>query len=211
MSIFGVWLGPNEPPELERRCIATWQGGGLYTDEELIRLGVVDDQFYYHDALAAKHWAGASDVARLTLLHRVGGIYLDTDVEVVRPPALHQMYQLALQTNTLFIGTETEGGDVCGAVIVSPPRHAFLTEMLELYKRTRFADTFQGTVNGTTLLTGMSHAFGGAKNHAVTCLPPSVFYPWHWRERDISDEEKARRKAPPQVLTAHHWSGSWVK
>ena len=40
---------------------------------------------YFQEALAAKKWAFASDYARLKVLIEHGGVYMDTDVEVLRP------------------------------------------------------------------------------------------------------------------------------
>lgn len=81
-----VWLGGEPlPPEVED-CIQSWRA---YMPEYKIRrwdeasLGEIDYDFV-REAIAERKWAFASDVIRLHALYHYGGIYLDTDVRVVK-------------------------------------------------------------------------------------------------------------------------------
>jgi len=160
---------------------------------------------YFNDAYRAEHWAGASDVARLALLYELGGVYVDTDVEVVRQ---HFLDELAAGPD-LCMGFEDDTF-ICGAVLVAPkPGHPFLKRALDTYRSTKFTDTFGDTVfNGTTILTQLVRSH---QDTGLCVLPKHVFYPWTPQERGISDEEKAERMKQPGVVCAHHWSASWVK
>lgn len=60
---------------------------------------------YVHEAYQSKQWAFVADVARLYALIHYGGIYMDTDVEVLRP--LDE-----LMKNQAFLGYESTGGAV---------------------------------------------------------------------------------------------------
>lgn len=194
--IRGIWLGPNPLPELAQRCIATW--GDEYEIYGAARLSSVvpalRDMPYFRDAYAANHWAGASDVARLALLYELGGVYLDCDVEVIDLPRL-----LELQDGKCHLGLEDEK-NVCGAVIVAPPKHEFVGHMLDVYRNTKFSDTFNGRCNGTTLLTA---ATWERKIADVALHAPHDFYPWHWGS---SSRDKLWTVG---AITAHHWAHQW--
>ena len=81
------WFGGNPLPELAQKCIASWK---KYCPDYEIKewnesnfdLNCCD---YVREAYEAKKWAFVSDVARLYAMVHEGGIYMDTDVEVIAP------------------------------------------------------------------------------------------------------------------------------
>ena len=81
------WFGRGEIPERDRKCIESWKK--YCTDYEIIQWN--EDNYdvtqipYMQAAYEAKRWAFVSDFARIDLVNRYGGIYLDTDVELIRP------------------------------------------------------------------------------------------------------------------------------
>lgn len=76
------WFGGNPKPELIQKCIASWRK--YCPDYEIIEWNEsnfdVNCIQYTADAYADKKWAFVSDYARLEIIFRFGGIYLDTDV-----------------------------------------------------------------------------------------------------------------------------------
>ena len=102
------WFGRNPKPASVLRCIASWK---KYCPDYEIREWT-EDSFdvngnqYCREAYEAKKWAFATDYARLWIIYHEGGIYLDTDVELVRPldPLLeHECFigrQQGFQVNT---------------------------------------------------------------------------------------------------------------
>ena len=80
------WFGRGEKPELAKRCIASWR---KFCPEFEIREWNEDNCDYLAvpfmaEAYAAKKYAFVTDVMRLLVLEQYGGVYFDTDVEVVR-------------------------------------------------------------------------------------------------------------------------------
>lgn len=81
------WFGRNPLPKLALKCIASWRR--FFPDYEIKEWN--EDNFdvniipYTRDAYAAKKYAFVSDYARFWILYHFGGIYFDTDVEVIRP------------------------------------------------------------------------------------------------------------------------------
>lgn len=82
---------------------------------------------YATNAYRRKQWAYCSDYVRLLALHEQGGVYLDTDVELLRPfdlladGVLHLGYM-----HNCALGT---------AVIISPPRHPLIGRLLAFYEQ----------------------------------------------------------------------------
>ncbi len=81
------WFGSNPLPELAQKCIASWKK--YCPDYKIIEWN--ENNFdinccdYVREAYEAKKWAFVSDVARLHAIVKYGGIYMDTDVEVIKP------------------------------------------------------------------------------------------------------------------------------
>lgn len=86
-TIHYCWFGRNPLPSSARKCIASWKK--YLPDYEIKEWN--EDNFdvncipYTRDAYAAKKYAFVSDYARFWILYHYGGVYFDTDVEVIRP------------------------------------------------------------------------------------------------------------------------------
>lgn len=195
--IHGVWLGGKPLPVLAEECISTWpEPYEIYSRAMLTSVVPwVMDIRYFVDAYDANHFAGASDVARLALLYELGGIYLDVDVEVTQPSKLLSL----VDGRNTYIGREDDI-NVCGAVIASPPKSKFIKNMLDTYKNTKFKETFNGHVNGTTLLT--KQVALGLSEQDLVVLKPEMLYPIHWSGKTVEDPYK-------KAITKHHWMHSW--
>ena len=85
-TIHYIWFGGKPLPEMAERCITSWRK--YCPDYEIVRWDETNfhsgGNRYFEEALAAKKWAFASDYARLKVLVEHGGIYMDTDVELLR-------------------------------------------------------------------------------------------------------------------------------
>ncbi len=86
-TIHYCWFGCGELPELARKCIASWRK--YLPDYEIKEWN--EDNFdvniipYTAEAYRAGKYAFVSDYARFWVLYHYGGLYFDTDVEVIRP------------------------------------------------------------------------------------------------------------------------------
>ncbi|MBQ6018800.1 MAG: glycosyl transferase [Clostridia bacterium] len=80
------WVGGNPLPESAKKCIKSWKK--YCPDYEIIEWNESNYDFtsvpYMKEAYEAKKWGFVPDYARLDIIYRYGGIYLDTDVEIVR-------------------------------------------------------------------------------------------------------------------------------
>lgn len=81
------WFGKNPKPELVQRCISSWRK--YCPDYEIIEWNEknfdISKNQYAKEAYDAKKWAFVTDYTRLWIVYTQGGIYLDTDVELIKP------------------------------------------------------------------------------------------------------------------------------
>ncbi len=81
------WFGGKPLPELAQKCIASWRR--FCPDYEIKRWDEtnydVRKNAFMAKACQQKKWGFVPDYARLDIIHNYGGIYLDTDVEMIKP------------------------------------------------------------------------------------------------------------------------------
>lgn len=82
------WFGRNPKRKLERKCIESWKK--FCPDYQIIEWN--EDNYdlesapmFVRQAIEAKKWAFATDYIRLKVIFEYGGVYMDTDVELVKP------------------------------------------------------------------------------------------------------------------------------
>lgn len=85
-KIHYCWFGGNPLPDDVKKYIATWKE--YCPDYEIIEWNEqnfdISCNDYVREAYEAKKWAFVADYARLKVLYDFGGIYMDTDVELVK-------------------------------------------------------------------------------------------------------------------------------
>lgn len=87
-TIHYCWFGTKPLPESARKCIDSWKR--YCPGYEIRRWGEDDFDFdalneYCRQAYEEKAWGFVPDYLRLWIVYTCGGIYLDTDVQVVKP------------------------------------------------------------------------------------------------------------------------------
>ena len=83
--IHSFWFSGEEKPELYKKCIDSWHK--YCPDFEIIEWNTdnydISQNVYMQEAFERRKWAFVSDYARLDVIYRMGGVYLDMDVELV--------------------------------------------------------------------------------------------------------------------------------
>ena len=135
------WFGRGEKPELAKKCIASWKK--FCPDFEICEWNEDNCDYlamsFMAEAYAAKKYAFVSDVMRLIVLEQYGGVYFDTDVEVVRSIS-------PLLNDEGFIGFENDQFVNSGQAMAAVPHQPVVQAMIEEYKKLHFANA-DGTVN----------------------------------------------------------------
>ena len=138
-KIHYFWVGGNPKPESVLLCIESWRK--YCPDYEIIEWNESNYDFsaneYMSQAYKAKKWAFVTDFARLDVIYRLGGIYLDTDVELIRSLD-------ALLSRKMFLGfektTETEHYVATGLGFGAEPGMILLKEMMADYEDRNILD-----------------------------------------------------------------------
>lgn len=205
-KIHYCWFGGKEKPQEVLRFIETWRKH--CPDYEIKEWNEknfdVHLNRYTEQAYNAGKWAFVSDVARLWALVHEGGIYMDTDVEVVRP--LDELLQ-----EKAFIGFE--GTQWIGTnIIAAEAGNSFLKEFLDDYNNRAFAES-NGNFNQTTNVEEITKRFvarysivkDGKKQQAgeFTIFPTDYFSPYDYID--------GRTHSTPNTYSIHRFSQSWIK
>ncbi len=143
-KIHYMWLGGNPIPEPLKRCIDSWRY--YCPDYEIIEWNEnnydIEKNRYMKEAYDAHAYGFVPDYARLDILYQHGGIYLDTDVELVRnlDPLLHQDCFCCLEK-----WQDISFGGCSGAI----PNHPTIKRFMDARQELRFIKA-DGTQNRNT-------------------------------------------------------------
>ena len=177
------WFGGNPLPELAQKCIASWK---KYCPDYEIKewnesnfdLNCCD---YVREAYEAKKWAFVSDYARFWILYHEGGIYFDTDVEIIKP--LDEILEQGA-----FLGCEKNEG-VTSGMAANPGLGIASDSGLNIYKEMILK------------LHGWNPDAGIQKIEGITVYPPEYFCPM--------SNETGKLTVTSNTYTIHHYSASW--
>ena len=204
------WFGGSPLGEKELACIESWKkylpGYEIKRwDEANWDVRCCD---YVSEAYDAKKWAFVSDYARLDILYREGGLYFDTDVELIRPID-------DILGRGPFMGFETDFGTASGTVapglgLAANPGLGLYEAILASYEGGHFVKT-DGTLDTMTIVTrttkvllehGMKLEPGIQEVKGVTIYPAEFFNPKDMLTGDVHITENTR--------SIHHFSMSWL-
>lgn len=127
-TIHYCWFGGKPLPSTARKCIKSWEK--ICPGFEIRRWDETNFDVTQHPFMASAYevgaWAFVSDWARLKILYENGGIYLDTDVKLLKP--LDELLE-----NQCYIGVQ-QAGHLCttglgfGCTKASPVVHEMLAK-----------------------------------------------------------------------------------
>ena len=196
-------------PKIAEKCIASWK---KYLPEYEIRrwdesnfdLNMIP---YTKEAYAAGKYAFVSDYARFWILYHYGGVYFDTDVEVIRP------VDDILERGD-FLGVESDrNGEITvnpGLGFAASKGSEAIWELLNLYRTFHFlnADGTHCLKNIVEITTEYLSARGLENTGEIqqccgfTIYPNDSFCPIDYDTRELKITENTR--------TIHHYAESWV-
>lgn len=204
-KIHYCWFSKKPIPEYLQKCIDSWYK--FCPDYKIIRWDEsnydVNKNQYMKQAYESEKYGFVPDVARLDILYQYGGIYLDTDVELIKSlDAL--LYQKA------FVGVEKWGninvGGCCGAV----SHHPVIKKLLDFRKNEDFILP-DGTLNLTTcgfyetkplLELGMKPDNTIQYLDDITIYSSDFFHPYDYMSGETVITEN--------TYSLHHFNGGWL-
>lgn len=201
------WFGKGELPELAQKCIESWK---KYLPEyEIVEWneGNFDVGMYQFssEAYQEKKYAFVADVCRLYALKNMGGIYLDTDVEFLRP-----LDETMLNDNA-FTGFE-DNLLLSSAIMGSEKNGNWINDLLPYYNHRSFylKDGSYDVNPNTEIITafmsaqknvGINNTFQKIDGYC-TIYPSEYFCPKSWKTLKI--------KQTQNTYCIHHFAGSWL-
>ena len=203
-KIHYCWFGRGEKPALAKKCIASWRK--YCPDYEIIEWN--EDNFdmsrypYAQYCLDNRKWAFLSDFVRLVVGCEQGGIYFDTDVELIKKPDELLLYEA-------FYGFENDMNVATGLGFGSEANHptvcAMKQQYLELPQKAdgSFDMVICPALNTQALLpcglqlNGQRQNVGGAE-----ILPVEYLNPY--------DDPTGRLNKRRNTISIHWYSKSWM-
>lgn len=198
------WFGGNPLPDLAQKCIASWKK--YLSDYEIKEWNEsnfdINSNVYVKEAYEARKFAFVTDYVRLYAMYHEGGIYMDTDVEVIKPLDGLLKYEAVS-------GFESPTQIPTGLMACRKGYH-FFKELLDDYSDIHFIrpdGSFDLTTN-VTRITEHCLKYGLKQNNILqtingfTLLPKDYLCPKSYQDGKIYLTENS--------YTIHHFAGSWV-
>ena len=200
-------------PPLAKKCIESWKI--YFPDYEIKEWNEsnfdVNITPYTAEAYKEKKYAFVSDYARFYILYKYGGLYFDTDVEVIS-----NMDDIVAAgpfmgcENEVILGADPESlGVAPGLGLGTYPGHVLYKEILEMYSRQHFINN--GALNLKTVVSytteilmrhGLESVDGIQQCCGIFIYPKEYFCPKDYRSNIMTITSNTR--------TIHHYTGTWM-
>lgn len=188
-----IWLGGKPMPDEFIRFRETWIEKHpdwemkLWTEENMIPL---QNQREYDNATKL---AQKADIARIEIIHKFGGIYIDCDFECLKniEPLLK-----GVEAFTVY----EEPGIINLAIIGCVPGHPVYKLLIDNLPKS-IRENKHLPINHQTGPHYHSRMLKSRKD--ITIFPPKLFYPY------LYTEMHRKNKDFPSAYAVHHWEGSW--
>ncbi len=198
------WFGRNPLPKSAKKCIASWKK--YFPDYEIKEWN--EDNFdvniipYTQEAYSLKKYAFVSDYARFYILYKYGGIYFDTDVEVIKP--MNDIIE-----HGAFMGIETTSANA-GLGIAAGLGMSIYREILDKYSCLSFLDSngkpFPGTV--VTHVTEILVKHGFKQRNELQQIANITIYPNDYF--NPLDDATGKIHLTSNTRSIHWYAKTWV-
>ena len=193
-----IWLGRNKKDRASQICINSWKKN--LTDYEIIEWNednlplndIASENLFFSYCMKYKLWAFMSDYLRLWILEREGGIYLDTDVQVIKKfdDLLHFPMFLGYEMDN-YIGT---------GIIASEKGNPIIKALLDFYSnRIWEVDYYNNPII-------FSNIIGDNPNYCDNCkiLPKEYLSPYN-----PNIDYKTNSVEQTETYTSHWFNANW--
>ena len=195
------WFGRGEKPRLAQKCIASWKK--YMPDYEIIEWNEdnldIEINPYTKMCYEQKKYAFLTDYYRLVIVSQYGGIYFDTDVEVVR------RFDDLLDCSAFF-GFETVEYVNTGEGFGAEPGHEIVLQMLSEYDQ--LLDGKHGIIGCPHLNTKALQKYGLVQNGQKQTLGSTVVYSAEFF--NPYDDHTGKLKKTENTYLIHWYGKSWM-
>ncbi len=205
-KIHYCWVGGSPLPESAKKCIKSWKK--YCPDYEIIEWNESNYDFtavpYMKEAYEEQKWGFVPDYARLDIIYRYGGIYLDTDVEIIRS------FDPLLSLDG-FAGYQDENWVALGLGFGAEAGNPVIKALLESYQDKHFIKpdgTHDRTPSPHLNTAALTERCGLTANgqyqelDGMTVFPPEYFCPKAFEDGIV--------RKTKNTYSIHHFDASWV-
>ena len=204
------WFGNNKLPPLAKKCISSWK---KYCPDFQIKewnednFDILSAPEYVKEAYKVKKWAFVTDYVRLWILYNEGGVYFDTDVELIKS------IDALLDYNAFFGFEDYRLNDkvfvATGLGVGSVKKNEIIGAMMNDYENIHFIidngeyDLTPCPQRNSRVLEEKGFVLSGALqvNNGVVLLPSDYLCPINWQTNVLNITEN--------TISIHHFAASW--
>ncbi len=171
------WFGDKQLPQTALKYIESWKKYcPNYEIKEWNESNYdLNSCAYVQEAVREKKWAFVSDYARFDILYKYGGIYFDTDVELIN--SIEDILKAGP-----FMGCEqTYKGSASvatGLGLAATPQNPIFKEIIDNYKKSHFS--IDNTVTVVARVTGILEKHGYKEGSDIQNVDGINIYPWDY-------------------------------
>lgn len=203
-KIHYCWFGRGEKPKLAKKCIASWKKH--CPDYEVVEWNEDNFDFQAHPyakfCYGQKKWAFLSDYVRLVVVEQYGGIYFDTDVELLRNLD-------SLLKHEAFYGFENNSHVNTGQGFGSEAHHSTIQAMMEQYQKLQPDEQGAYPIIGCPILnTQALLPLGLELNGQQQTVAGAAIYPAEYF--NPYESSTGRLNKTKNTVSVHWYSGSWM-
>lgn len=203
-TIHYCWFGGKELPPLAKKCIKSWKkyckGYQIIKWDER-NFDITSAPLYVRQAYEAKKWAFVSDYVRLWAMTNYGGIYMDTDVEIIKPLDV-------LLKHHAFSGFEDEI-HIQTAIMASERDFPLFNILLSYYDNTSFIKNGEiDTTNNVAIITNLCKKKGLLQNNTFQIIDGFALYPNDYFCPKSYYDGIIRKTN--NTFSIHHFDSSWL-
>ena len=203
-KIHYCWFGGNPLPELSQKCIASWKK--FCPDYEIIEWNETNYDIkknkYMNQAYENKRWGFVPDYARLDIIYTYGGIYLDTDVELIK--SIDELLLLKA-----FAGVEQNSEYVAlGLGFGAEKGHPTIKTLRDYYDTLLFVESDELNLTpapkiNSIVLQSMGYRFSKQPMDicGMTIFPSEYLCPINYDTNELTITEN--------TYSIHHYTASW--
>lgn len=192
-KIHYIWLGENPKSNFINACILTWKEH--MPDYEIIEWNesnldiekICNENRFFKECYKRKMYAFMADYLRLKVLYENGGIYFDTDIQVLKSFD-------DLLDKRCILGIENENLIAAG-VICAEPHNETIKKILEFYNDEIWKSPLYIIPDIIT------HCIDNIED--INVFPKEYFYPFYYNEKFTMN------CITSNTYTIHWWSASW--
>lgn len=199
------WFGRNDLPDLQKKCLESWKE--KCPDYEIIKWDEdsfdLDSNIFAREAYESKKYAFVADYVRLWCIYEFGGIYVDSDVEIIKNLDAFLCHSaFSGFEDRIYIPTGIMGGE---------KGNFWFKYLLSYYDNRHFiTDKGLDTTTNCKIISRMTFDKIGKKLRNgyydlsdVTIYPQEVFCPLDWDTKEVN--------LTSNTYCIHWFSGSWTK